>query len=96
MIMSVDLSLGNQGIVTLEGGAKFFCPMIEERDDNYRVRIESGWYNIYARDGRAVSSGTVYRKNGTTENVVGRSIVEFIPCKWEDPRCDGLLNGTCP
>jgi hypothetical protein len=62
----------------------------------WRVRIESGWSNRYTRNGKALSSGVVVHSNGETENVVGRSVVEFVPCKWNDLRVAGLSSETTP
>jgi hypothetical protein len=85
--MTVDLSAGTEGIVQLSGGARWWCPSVQpDRDyrDYYSVRIESGWYRLYTRDGKPHPDG-------------GRQhVVEFIPCGSKDPRARGLPSETTP
>lgn len=90
--MTVDLSLGSEGIIGWDAPDKnlvrdrYWCPIIRSLPDgNFRVRIESGWYEEYRRDGTPVDPGS----NPQT-------IVEFVPCNGRDHRARGLRTETCP
>ena len=72
--MTVDLSIGTEGVVEFEGGLKFYSLLIEklgtdlEGKNLYQVRWESGWYKYYYRD------GTPSRPNQ-------RKLIAFTPMK---------------
>lgn len=75
--MAVDLSLGTSGIITFKNGDKFACTRIEKSENQqfgeYDVRIESGCYFSYSRNGLLVSPSS-----GTG----ARDIIEFRPKKF--------------
>lgn len=83
--MSVDLSAGLEGRIKFERGAEFWCPLIEKiGEDEYSVRIESGWYKTYRRNGESICAGVIVDKNGNVlEHVSGKAITEFEPMGWQ-------------
>lgn len=85
--MTVDLSSGCMGIIgiTWSGGvSRYYCPSVTaEPDGTFTVRIESGVYWEYLKDGTCVT-------------VPHRPVVEFIPCSYDDPRAAGMRTETCP
>jgi hypothetical protein len=83
--MAVDLSTGTEGIIEMSGGARWWCPVVEPDGDLYRVRVESGWYRHYTRDGKP-APGATYK----------RHVVSFVPCDYRDPRASGLPSDTTP
>ena len=76
--MTVDLSKGDQGVVSFENGPTFFAMEIERAsDDEFLIRWESGWKKRYRRNGEPLSDGA-------------RRCISFIPCALDDPRARGL------
>jgi hypothetical protein len=94
----VDLSLAAQGRIKFERGAEFWCPLIEKvGEDEYSLRIESGWYKTYRRNGEGICAGVIHDKEGNfLEEVKGQPIVEFEPMGWERAAVLGLGSETTP
>lgn len=88
--MAVDLSTGKEGIITFKNGDTYFCVSINGKDDRFVVRIESGEYWPFKKDGRYADS-LIFE--GSTD---ARVIIDFIPCKFDDPRARGLKTQVCP
>lgn len=83
----VDLSSGGSGIMTVLG-QRFFCMCVEPYDYEgaggvYRVRLESGWYSLYHRDG---TKCFIRHSEVRVDTDPGKAIEEFIPMKFDDPR----------
>ena len=79
--MAVDLKSGGAGIVQLADGRRFYCMHVTQYGsdvpDTHSVRVESGGYNLYHSDGRAVNPNAA-------------AIVSFTPCAADDPRAANL------
>lgn len=68
---SIDLSLGNEGVIEFSNGDRFWCPLIEcLSGDTYNIRIESGWYEAFYKNGRQIHGN--------------RLITSFTPCPFDD------------
>jgi hypothetical protein len=77
--MNVDLSSATSGRITFSDGSTIHTDSVLEEDGEFVVRIESGWYNTYERNGRAICSGYIVdHTTGSTRAVVGPDIVGFI------------------
>lgn len=87
--MSVDLRSGRCGIIRFGNGRTFYCMSIEKYGlgDLYSVRIESGHYRSFKRN------GVLARMSDRDSR---RDIVEFIPCDYTDPRAKGLPTEITP
>ena len=89
----VDLASGRSGIITFMNGDRYFCmtirPLLKDGHNLFEVRIESGWYDEYYRDGTRYYSG--YDKGCRPQNFTNRrEIINFIPCHIADERIVGL------
>src|SRR3990167_3550601 len=81
----VDLSLGREGYIKFKGGEEFVCFGIDPLgNDEFSVRIESGWGYRYTKDGKLLITGAEI--GAGKEEITGpkgsgshRDIVEFIP-----------------
>jgi hypothetical protein len=67
-----------------DGVVIWVSSILDDGSGEYDVRIEDGWYNSHKRTGEAIRSGTIIKKDGTTEEVRGRDIVKFIPRPYEE------------
>lgn len=88
--MAVDLSAGRHGIITFKNGDKYFCISVNGSGDQYVVRIESGEYWTYTKDGNYWPHKV---QDGESD---ARVIVDFLPCERDDPRAAGLNSQACP
>jgi hypothetical protein len=82
--MPVDLSLKDEGFITLRSGEQAHTMWLANNDGTYDVRYESGWYCPYTKDGKRLRAGSIIHADGTVTTVEGgdrRDIikVEFIP-----------------
>lgn len=95
---NVDLSLANQGRIKFESGTEFWCPSLGRiGEDEFSVRIESGWYKTYKRNGESICAGEIHDKHGNfVRYVKGQSIVEFEPMGYERAEALGLDGQTTP
>ena len=71
------------GVVTFDDGKIGYTELVEKIGNEFSVRIEHGWYNLYKSDGSSICSGIIVSKDGSETKVKGRSIVKFVPKKWE-------------
>ena len=84
--MGVDLSDGTAGIMQFEGSHQFYCMSVERVDDDaYSVRLESGWYEMFTRQGKRLG-----------ERGVRGDIISFIPIGTDDPRAARLPTEITP
>lgn len=96
--MKIDLSLGRCGVIGFRNGQRFNCMLLEPFDNQFQVRIESGWYYTYTQDGTLIQSGSILHKDGTkTKTPTGagpysRDIIEFKPNEFEE----GLVSELIP
>lgn len=85
---SVDLGAAECGIIKFSDGQEFWCPLVHTRGDpgEFAVRIESGWYRMFTRDGTRINPNSARSLN----------IIEFFPCGHDDPRARGLPGELTP
>lgn len=84
----IDLGQGNCGIIEFKDGARYFCMSVEPAPDaphQYLIRIESGWYERYTRDGKSINPSRTRAQ-----------IIDFIPMSSLDKRAWGLPTEITP
>ena len=89
----VDLSTGPEGIIQFRDGERWHCGDVRAEGGDYLVRFESGWRAVYSREGLYLVAGRIIHADGRETSVAGprgRDIVEFVPCRWDDQRAQGL------
>lgn len=65
----------------------------------FKVRIESGWYNDYTKDGKLLEMVRTSEEGGFTRPYAkrgARDIVAFVPCGGKDKRAKGLESEATP
>lgn len=77
------------GIVEMRDGTRYYSFLVQPNKDGFAsVRIESGEYATYTRDGRlCYKTAGSYQPYGT-ECLM--DIVDFIRCDWADPKASNL------
>lgn len=81
--MSLDLRAGTEALLAMSDGSTRYTILIEETPEKtFLVRIEDGWYNEYARDGKSIVAGVVRSSNGEETPQRGLDIVEI---RWLRP-----------
>ncbi len=57
-------------IVTFRGGGKFWTHIYDDKDGEYSIRIEDGWYQSHKADGKSTILGLNVNKDGTKTPVM--------------------------
>jgi len=92
---NVDLSLGDNGVLTLASGERAYTSWLDNGDGTYDVRYESGWYCTYARNGKRLGCGVIVSKDGSETRVDPGSWREIIDVSYV-PYQPGMAHGFRP
>lgn len=93
--INLEQWVGKAALFILRGGEQGYTH-IRKEDGQYLMRYEHGWYVEYTKDGKRVSGGNVYSKNGEFKESLPpphrRDIVEIKECEFQV----GMRGGFTP